>query len=164
MRHHTELSARWTSPLDKARSNGLTPLAVDQHFQCVKETAERYSIDPDMDYGFDETPMMLGCGPKQRVFGRRTSGSGKRIKQSHARRDGNRETLTVGETINADGTALTPTVIYRGKSFKKGFGGSKEANLLGAQCVFNLITDVHFLIVCIEYVFQKMDTMTMFLQ
>ena len=134
-RHCSELGARWSSPLDKARSNGLTPLAVEQHFQCVKDTQERYSIDADMDYGFDETPMMLGCGSKQRVFGRRSSGNGKQVKQSHSRRDGNRETLTIGETICADGTVLVPTVIYRAKSFKRGFGGTKEVNPLGAQCV-----------------------------
>ena len=131
-RHHSEIGARWSSPLDKARSNGLTPTAVEQHFNTVKETQERYQIDPDMDYGFDETPMMLGCGAKQRVFGKKSSG-GKRVKQSHARRDGSRETLTIGETICADGTALNPTIIYRAKTFKKGFGGSMEANPIGAQ-------------------------------
>jgi hypothetical protein len=76
--------------------------------------------------------MMLGVGAKTRVFGRKKSKSGKSIKQSYIRHDGNRETLTVAETICADGTLdVPPVTIYRGKHFQKGWGG-KEANPVGA--------------------------------
>jgi hypothetical protein len=106
---------------------------VSQHFECIRATAEKYDITPELDYGFDETPMMLGCGAKTRCYGRKKSRSGKRVKQSHSRRDGNRETLTIAETICADGSLdVPPVAIYRGKNFKKGWGG-KEANPVDAM-------------------------------
>lgn len=132
VRHRDEIGARWTSPLDKARADGLNPVTVEQHFRCVKDTADKYGITPDLDYGFDETPMMLGVGAKQRVVGRKKSSNGKRVKQSYAKRDGNRETLTVAETICADGTLeVPPMTIFRGKNFQKGWGG-REANPVGS--------------------------------
>lgn len=132
VRHREEIGTRWTSPLDKARADGLNPTTIKQHFQCVKNTQDKYGILPELDYGFDETPMMLGVGAKQRVVGRKKSSKGKHVKQSYAKRDGNRETLTVAETICADGTLeVPPMTIYQGKNFQKGWGG-KDANPVGA--------------------------------
>jgi hypothetical protein len=131
-RHHHELGPRWTSPLDRKRTNGLSPLTAEQHFQCVKETTEKYEIVPENDYGMDESSVMLGCGAKRRVVGRKETKAGKRVKQSHSRRDGNRETVTVVETICADGSVLKPSVIFKGKQFNKAWAGP-EKNTMEAQ-------------------------------
>lgn len=130
-RHQDRLAPRWSSPLDRKRANGLNPITKEQHFKLIQDTNERYEIMPENDYGMDESAFMLGRGRKARVIGRKQSG-GKRIKQSHVHQDGNRETVTVVETICADGSTLIPTVVYRGKRFNKGWAGP-EANPLEAQ-------------------------------
>lgn len=132
VRHRDRLGTRWTSPLDRARTNGLTPITKDQHFRCIEGTQKEYDIPEELDYGMDESCIMFGVGAKQRVFGRAKKVGGKRVKQSHARQDGNRETLTVVETICADGTSLKPTVIMKGKYIQKDWGGP-ENNPIGAQ-------------------------------
>jgi hypothetical protein len=132
VRHHSKLSSRWSSPLDKKRTDGLNFLTLKQHFDLVEETTCEYNIVPELDYGYDESPMMLGQAPKQRVYGRTANKSGKRVKQSYERRDGNRETLTVAEFICGDGSTGKPMIIMRGKSLQKGWGGSENNPLSAA--------------------------------
>lgn len=130
-RHQKELCSRWSSPLDKARADGLNAITWKQHFDLVEETWARYSIEEDCDFGFDESPVTMGTAPKQRVYGRTANASGKRVQQSYQRRDGNRETLTAAETICADGTSLKPMIIMRGAALQKSWGG-KVRNSIGA--------------------------------
>ncbi len=125
-RHQRVLSTHWSSPLDSKRTSSLTAQAVEGHFKCVWETQEKYSIAAELDYGMDESPIILGFSTKKRVIGRAGA------KQQHSRRDGNRESLTIVETICADGTTLTPTIIFKGKTFGKDWGG-KGNNPIGAQ-------------------------------
>jgi hypothetical protein len=77
-----------------------------QHFALVAETTEEYGIIPENDYGYDESPLMLGIAAKHRVVGRRQNASGKRVRQSFERRDGN--TLTVAEFI----CGRAPTIFF----------------------------------------------------
>jgi hypothetical protein len=119
-RHHKELSMRWSTPLDIKRTRSLTPQNIERHFQCIEETTDQYGIIPDNDYNMDETPIMLGCTPRRRVAGK----AGR--KQSYQHRDGNRETVTAVECICADGTALKPTIIFRGKTFDRNWGGTNN--------------------------------------
>lgn len=125
-RHHTVLSTHWSSPLDNKRTSSLTPQVVEGHFRCVKDSTEKYEIIPENDYGMDESPIMLGFSGTRRVVGRTGA------KRQHSRRDGSRESLTVVETICADGTVLKPTVIFQGKTFAKDWGG-RENNPIDAQ-------------------------------
>jgi phage-related protein len=121
-RHHQELSTHWSSPLDMARANALTPDRVAKHYEIVKETTEKYNIIPENDYGMDETPIMLGRHAKTRVVGRAGT------KQTYVKQDGNRESLTVVETICGDGTTIAPTVIFAGEGFQKAWGADNPLN------------------------------------
>jgi hypothetical protein len=132
VRNASRINSRWSSPLDKNRADGLNEITTEQHFSLVKETGEKYDIIPQNDYGFDESPIILGIAPKQRVYGRRVNKGGKRVKQSYQRRDGNRESLTIGEFICGDGTKGDPMIILRGKTLKKEWGG-KENNPINAM-------------------------------
>lgn len=82
VRHHAMLSGRWSSPLDKNRADGLNETTAKQHFDLVEETGKEFAIVPELDFGFDESPFMMGIAPKRRVYGRRVNKSGKRVKQS----------------------------------------------------------------------------------
>lgn len=68
-------------------------------------------IPPELMYGGDETGIQEASGQKEKVFGKR----GKRT--VHQERTGSRENITVLVTICADGSALKPAVIYKGKGF-----------------------------------------------
>jgi hypothetical protein len=122
--HFDELSTHWSAPLEDCRAKALTPNCVAKHFQWVLETQTKYNIDEDIDFGMDETNIMLGRGGKKCVV------SWSKTKQQWAKEDGNRESVSVVETICADGTVLKPTVIYSGKSFSKQL---MENNPCGAQ-------------------------------
>ena len=134
IRKAPQITSRWASPLDKKRTDGLNIMTWKQHFDLVRESNEEYDIAQELDYGFDESPMMLGIGSKRRVFGRRQNTSGKRVRQSYERRDGNRESLTVTEFICGDGTVGKPVIIMRGKSLKKEWGG-RDKNPIDAMFV-----------------------------
>ncbi|RPD71538.1 CENP-B protein, partial [Lentinus tigrinus ALCF2SS1-7] len=69
-------------------------------------------IEPDCIYGSDEVGFSTSLGQKERVIG----GKGKTVQ--HQVRDGNRENITVIPTICADGTAIPPLVIFKGKAFQ----------------------------------------------
>lgn len=125
-RHHDVLATHWSSPLDSKRTRALTPEVVRKHFECVRETAEKYGIVPENDYGMDESPMILGFSGKRRVIGRTGA------KQQHSRRDGTRDSVTIVETICADGSVLRPTIIFKARAFQKSWGGA-EVNPIGAQ-------------------------------
>jgi hypothetical protein len=60
-RHSQEISMHWSSK----QAGGLTPAAVKKHFKWVKDMEIKYKIAQELDYGMDETPMLLGCPGKQ---------------------------------------------------------------------------------------------------
>jgi hypothetical protein len=123
-RHYDDLSTHWSSPLDTRRARALSPKAVEDHFRCVRNTELKYNIEKDCDYGMDETSIPLGRVARTRVVGRRGT------KTQHSRQQGNRECVTVVETICADGTSTPPTVVFKGKTFDKRWGGKN--NPIGA--------------------------------
>jgi hypothetical protein len=83
--HQEELASQWSSPLDKKQTDGLNGVTVKQHFDLVEETGREFEIIQELDYGFDESPIMLGIAPKQRVYGHSVNQSGKWTKQSYDR-------------------------------------------------------------------------------
>jgi hypothetical protein len=62
-------------------------------------------------YGMDEIGCVLEYAPCRCVVGP----PGRKIQHDQA--DGNREMVTVVNTICADGTYLKPIVVYKGKNF-----------------------------------------------
>jgi len=90
-RHRDELQTHWSKPLDTERARSLNPTAVAKWFELVKELV----------------PSDQG---KQRMIGRRGA------KIQHRQGGADRENVTAIITICADGTALRPTIIYKGKN------------------------------------------------
>lgn len=120
--HKGVLSQYWAKPLDRTRASGLNPVAVDWYFQALERVAAQHTIPQENWYGADETGLALGLAGKTRVI----AGAGKSVQ--HKLQDGEREIVTVLETICADGTCLKPTVIFKGKNLLKKWGLENPCN------------------------------------
>jgi hypothetical protein len=110
-RHHDRLATHWSSPLDTKRARAVNPTNVKHFYDLLDEIVKREDIPPDNRFGMDETGFRPGCSTTERVVGRRGTNT------QHAQEDGERETITVIETIGATGALLTPTVVFRGQNF-----------------------------------------------
>jgi hypothetical protein len=63
----------------------------------------------------DEKGFLMGLAARARVICRSST------KHVNVTQDGNRESVTVIETVSADGTVLPPFVIFKGKSHSIGW-------------------------------------------
>lgn len=70
---------------------------------------KEYAIPPENIYNADEKGIQLGVGKSVAAIVDRNQ---KNVQQVE---DGNREMVTIIETVCADGTALPPSVIFQGK-------------------------------------------------
>ena len=72
-----------------------------------------YNIQPELIYGMDESGFPTGNPQKERIIGRRGT------KMQHKQIEGDHQNTTVLVTICANGTALRPMIIWKGKNFLK---------------------------------------------
>ncbi|CAK5273436.1 unnamed protein product [Mycena citricolor] len=106
-RHANELTVRWTQQLEKCRANNLNTTTVNQYFDLLGNTIEKYDIKPSNIYNMDEKGIQLGLSGRAQVLVDRDQKVVRRVT------DGDRELVTVIETVCADGSSLAPTVIFR---------------------------------------------------
>lgn len=113
-RHHGKLQTHWSRELDTQRANTLNPASVSHWYNdIIKPHVVDKAVPPELLFGMDETGFPQSSGARQRVVGARGT------KTQHASGSGNRENVTAIVTICADGTALRPTIIYKGKNLLK---------------------------------------------
>lgn len=110
-RHRDELQMHWSKPLDTQRGNALNPTNVKLWFGLVKTHIVDLDILPHNIYGMDESGFPPSNQGTDRVIRRR--GSKTQRKQGST----NRGNVTAIVTICADGTALQPTIIFKGLNF-----------------------------------------------
>jgi hypothetical protein len=123
-RSQDELQTHWSSPLATERARSLNKEAVKHWFNLVYEKLVEKGIDKYNIYGMDESGFPPSDQGRTRVVGRRGS------KMQHKSGSANRENVTALVTICADGTALKPTIIFKGRNFLKKWG---EDNVSGAS-------------------------------
>jgi hypothetical protein len=82
----------------------------------------KYGIPAENIYNMDEKGIQLGVGQKVKAFVDRDQ------KEVYSVEDGNRELVTVIETISADGSCLQPSVIYQGKCRDLEWGRNNPCN------------------------------------
>ncbi|KAI0615765.1 HTH-Tnp-Tc5 domain-containing protein, partial [Pyrenophora tritici-repentis] len=75
----------------------------ERHFAALKRAIDEYAIQPGDLYNMDETGIRIGVGGQQYIV---TMASDDNVIQSPS--DTNRESVTVVETIAADGSVLVP--------------------------------------------------------
>ncbi|KAF5348424.1 hypothetical protein D9757_014444 [Collybiopsis confluens] len=123
---HPEISTGWSRSLDTQRAQCLNPSVVKGWFDVVKEGVVDDDIAPECIWGMDETNCPRGNIGKERV----AKVQGK--KTQHAQGGANRETVTAIVTICADGTALAPTMIFKGQNL---YTKWTENNVGNATCI-----------------------------
>ncbi len=105
---HKDLKVKWTSTLEKCRATNVNPTLVGEFYDILEEVIHKYNIQPENLYNMDEKGIQLGIGSRVAAFVDRDQ------KNVYSVEDGNRELVTIIETISADGFALKPSVIYQG--------------------------------------------------
>jgi hypothetical protein len=110
VKRQPELSTRILRRYDYQRAKCEDSIAINAWFSLVKNTIAKYGIRSDDIYNFDETGFMMGMiAPGMVVTGTERRKNPKKVQP------GNREWVTVIETINAEGWALPLFIILAGQ-------------------------------------------------
>lgn len=113
-RHQIDLVFKWSAGLDHNRTRTDSAFKYTLYFELLARKIEQYRIEPRNIYNIDEKGFLIGILSKmKRIFTRRRYEEGQ-VKQFI--QDGNREWITTLATICADGTALSPALIYQAVS------------------------------------------------
>jgi hypothetical protein len=119
---HPELSARWSTGLECCRAKALNHTQVTNFFDILTDLITEYKIIPENIYNMDEKGIQMGVGKRTLVLVDRDQ---KIVQQLE---NGNRELVTVIETVCADGTSLRPSVIYKGQRRDLAWGRDNPCN------------------------------------
>jgi hypothetical protein len=109
-----------TVGLEKARAKALNEFAVKEFFDMLTRVMEEFSILPENLYNMDEKGIQLGIGAQISAIIDRNQ------QTAYSIEDGNRELVTVIETICADGSTLHPSVIFQGQRRNSEWGRNRE--------------------------------------
>ncbi|CAK5281220.1 unnamed protein product [Mycena citricolor] len=121
-RHSDQLKVVWTQKLESCRARQLNPNTVNPYFDMLEETIHTYSIKCSNIYNMDEKGIQLGDSGRTKVLADRDQ------KQVRKISDGDQELVTVLESVCADGTALAPTVIFKGVRRDLRWGENNPSN------------------------------------
>lgn len=134
----------WNSrPLEEKQGRAANPHTMKSWWELLEKCLTARNFTPGNIYGSDEVGVQAqGQGETERVFGR----PGKSA--PYQQRAGTRENITMIITICADGTAIPPTAIFKGKAFHVKWA---KDNLLKASFVINFPINLSLLI-CIRTV------------
>ena len=120
-RHEDKLQTHWSKPLNTQRARALNPDVVKAWFDLVEKWVVDQNIRKEDIYGMDESGFPPSGQGTERVVG------GRGVKTQHKQGGADRENVTALVTICADGTALHPMIIYKGKNFMKKWGNDNVA-------------------------------------
>ena len=109
-KHDLDLISKYTINLDKKRSRADSAYKYSLYFELIRQKIEEYQIEPRYTYNIDKKGFLIRVLAKiKRIFSRL------RYKEGGIRQllqDGNREWITIITCICADGTTLSPGLIY----------------------------------------------------
>jgi hypothetical protein len=109
-----DLISHWASGLDRNRAKADSAFKYKLYFELLRRKIDEYNIDSRHIYNMDEKGFLIGVLSKvKRVFSKELYERGK---MRSILQDGNREWITTIACICADGTALTPALIYQAQS------------------------------------------------
>lgn len=122
VRHRQVLKTYWSKGLDTKRAQALNPTAVKDWFNIVRNEIVDKGILPENIYAIDESGFPPSGQGTMRVVG--TIGKKRQYKQGNA----SRENVTVLVTICADGSTLTPLIVYKAHSLQSRWTKENIAN------------------------------------
>ncbi|KAI1683104.1 Pogo transposable element [Pyrenophora tritici-repentis] len=110
-RHPSELISRYTSGMDRKRHKADSGAKYKLYFELLHAKMMEYGVQPTQIYNMDEKGFQIGClGRSKRVFDKVL------YDQKGVRaclQDGNTQWITVLACVCADGTALSPSLIFQ---------------------------------------------------
>jgi len=122
LRRHPDLKVKVTVALEKARAKALNKSAVNGFYNMLEKLIEEYNILPGNIYNMDEKGIQLGIGARVAALVDHDQ------KLVYSIEDGNRELVTVIETVCADGSTIHPSVIFQGVRRNSNWGRNNPCN------------------------------------
>jgi len=108
---HKELQSKYNRKYDYQRAQCEDPKIIHGWFQRVRDVIQQYGVVDQDIYNFDETGFQMGVISTAKVI----TGSDQSSSRARFIQPGNREWVTVIESINSTGWALPPMIIFAGK-------------------------------------------------
>jgi hypothetical protein len=105
-----ELKTAFNRAKDRQRVQQEDPEIINAWFKLVRETIEKYGVHSDDIHNFDETGFQMGVIGSMKVV----TGAERRTRPTLTQ-PGNREWVTVIQSICAAGYATPPFIIYKGR-------------------------------------------------
>jgi hypothetical protein len=114
--HSGKIVSHYTTGMDRSRKRADSAFKYALYFELLARKIEEYKIDSEHMYNMDEKGFLIGITLKQkRIFSRQGYERGGYKQQLQ---DGNREWITAIGCICADGSTLSPGLIYQAVSGK----------------------------------------------
>jgi hypothetical protein len=109
-KYNNELVSHYTTGINSSRKKADSAYKYALYFELMARKIEEYGIEPSDMYNMDEKGFLIGVLSKaKRIFSRSQYERGGLKQQLQ---DGNREWITTIACICADGTSLSPGLIY----------------------------------------------------
>ena len=112
VKRRPELRTRYSKRYDYQRAQNEDPKILQEWFTTVQCMVDENGIQPEDIYNFDETGFAMGLISTAKVITRAEYYSRRALLQP-----GNREWVTVIESISASGFVLPPCIIFKGKNY-----------------------------------------------
>ena len=122
-KNHPKLQAQWATGMEQCHAQALNPATTSDLFVTTNELIEKYEIEAKNLYNMDEKGCQQGVGGKVHVLVDRDQ---KYVQQIE---DRNRELITAIECICADGSAIQPSVVFKGNRRNLEWGNDNPCNV-----------------------------------
>ena len=110
LRRHPELSSVTIRTIDASRIKAATPEAISHWFNELERVINEYNISPENIYNMDESGFSIGeIEASRRIIDAR-------IRQQYQAKPGRQEWVTSVECICADGTSISPLIIFKAEN------------------------------------------------
>jgi len=110
LHRHPELETTISRTIEAARIKDISKAKVNEWFDEFEKTITKYQITVENMYNMDETGFSIGCIKAAKVV------VNKNLKSKRQAHPGRQEWLSVIECVCADGNAISPFVIFKGKN------------------------------------------------
>jgi hypothetical protein len=112
--HSDKVISYYTTGMDASRKKADSAFKYSLYFELLARKIEQYKLEPEYMYNMDEKGFLIGVLVKaKRIFSKLRYEQGGLRQQIQ---DGNREWITTIGCICADGTSLSPGLIYQATS------------------------------------------------
>jgi hypothetical protein len=109
-RNSLDLISHWATGMDQTRHAADSGIKYKRYFDLLHDKLEQYNMEPRQIYNMDEKGFMIGITARTKhVFSRAAY---KRKRGRESLQDGSREWVTLLVCCCADGTALSPGLLF----------------------------------------------------